>query len=162
MDASLPADLARPTMPDFPDNLVERVSARYAEPHRRYHTWAHVLACFDARDCITRAALPEVDLALLFHDAIYDPLAKDNEARSAGLLVEEGRRAWLDERLRDCRSRCVERSQGGQEAKRMECSENSVTPPRLVLSLFFSLSLDGTRIAGADWLGPTRPSVRGL
>jgi predicted metal-dependent HD superfamily phosphohydrolase len=99
MDAPLTADLARPLLPDFSGNLVERVSARYAEPHRRYHTWAHVLACLEARDSITRAALPEVDLALLFHDAIYDPLAKDNEARSARLLVEEGRRAWLDERL---------------------------------------------------------------
>jgi predicted metal-dependent HD superfamily phosphohydrolase len=99
MDAPFPADLARPILPDFPGNLAARVSARYAEPHRRYHTWAHVLACLEARERITRAALPEVDLALLFHDAIYDPLAKDNEARSAALLVEEGRRAWIDERL---------------------------------------------------------------
>jgi predicted metal-dependent HD superfamily phosphohydrolase len=99
MDACLPADLAHHVLPDWPGNLAAHVSARYAEPHRRYHTWAHVLACFEARERITGAALPEVDLALLFHDAIYDPFAKDNEARSAGLLVDEGRRAWIDERL---------------------------------------------------------------
>jgi predicted metal-dependent HD superfamily phosphohydrolase len=93
MDASLRADLARAILLDCPSSLVERVSARYAEPHRRYHTWAHVLACFDARDRLTTAELPEVDLALLFHDAVYDPFAKDNEAGSARLLVEEGRRA---------------------------------------------------------------------
>jgi len=79
--------------------LIERVRARYAEPHRRYHTWAHVIACLDARDRITSASLPEVDLALLFHDAVYDPFGADNEAASAELLVEEGRRAWLSDRL---------------------------------------------------------------
>jgi predicted metal-dependent HD superfamily phosphohydrolase len=99
MDARSPADLARRLSFDCPASLLERLGARYAEPHRRYHTWAHVLACFDARDRITGAALPEVDLALLFHDAVYVPLAGDNELRSAQLLVEEGRRAWLDERL---------------------------------------------------------------
>jgi predicted metal-dependent HD superfamily phosphohydrolase len=99
MDASFRADLARAIALDCPPSLVERVSARYAEPHRRYHTWAHVLACFDARDRLTTTDLPEVDLALLFHDAVYDPFAKDNEARSAWLLVEEGRRAWIDDRL---------------------------------------------------------------
>ncbi len=84
---------------DCPAPLLERLARRYAEPHRRYHTWEHILACFDARRQIIEASLPEVDLALLFHDATYEPLATDNEARSAELLVEEGRRAWLDERL---------------------------------------------------------------
>lgn len=84
---------------DCPASLLERVSARYAEPHRHYHTLAHILACLDARRQLTESALPEVDLALLFHDAVYDPLASDNEARSALLLVDEGRRVWMHERL---------------------------------------------------------------
>ncbi len=83
----------------FPETLVDRVMARYAEPHRRYHTWTHALACLEARALITRAELPEVDLAILFHDAIYDPLAHDNEEKSAELLVTEGRRASLGEAL---------------------------------------------------------------
>ncbi len=88
-----------PLLASWPAELLEPLASRYAEPHRRYHTWAHVLACLEARGQITRAALPEVDLALLFHDAVYDPLATDNEARSAQLLVDEGRRAWLHEDL---------------------------------------------------------------
>jgi predicted metal-dependent HD superfamily phosphohydrolase len=91
-------DLARRLSLDCPASLFTRLAVRYAEPHRAYHTWMHILACFDARDRLTQAALPEVDLALLFHDAVYDPVASDNEARSAQLLVDEGRRAWIDDR----------------------------------------------------------------
>jgi predicted metal-dependent HD superfamily phosphohydrolase len=84
---------------DCPASLLERLRARYAEPHRCYHTWAHILSCLGARDRLMSATLPAVDLALLFHDAVYDPLASDNEAASAELLVEEGRRAWIDDRI---------------------------------------------------------------
>jgi predicted metal-dependent HD superfamily phosphohydrolase len=99
MNTNLPVGQATRALPEYPGDLAARVRARYAEPHRRYHSWTHVLACFDARDRITSAPLPEVDLALLFHDAIYVPLAKDNEALSAQFLLEEGRRAWLDDRV---------------------------------------------------------------
>ena len=99
MDTSLHADLARRLSFDCPAALLQRVARRYAEPHRRYHTLLHIAACLDARAEITRASLPEVDLALLFHDVVYEPLASDNEERSAHLLLEEGRRAWLNERL---------------------------------------------------------------
>jgi predicted metal-dependent HD superfamily phosphohydrolase len=81
------------------DGMTRRLRTRYDEPHRGYHTWAHVLACLEARARILRAPLPEVDLALLFHDAVYDPRASDNEERSASLLLDEGRREWMDERL---------------------------------------------------------------
>lgn len=82
---------------DAPTSTFDRLLVRYAEPQRHYHTWAHVQACFAARDRLGARHSPAVDLALLFHDAVYDPLARDNEAKSAELLLEEGRRAWLDE-----------------------------------------------------------------
>jgi predicted metal-dependent HD superfamily phosphohydrolase len=82
-----------------PGALLARLAARYAEPHRRYHTWTHVVACFDARDQLIQVAVPEIDLALLFHDAVYEPLSSGNEERSAALLLEEGRREWMDERV---------------------------------------------------------------
>ena len=99
MDVQLDADSMPSLSFDCPASLLERVRVRYGEPHRHYHTWAHVLACLDARRRITDAALPEVDMALLFHDAIYEPLATDNEARSGSLLLEEGRRAWMRDDL---------------------------------------------------------------
>jgi len=77
--------------------MIERLRARYTEPHRRYHTWVHVEACLAARERIAPSVAPEVDLALYFHDAIYDPRAHDNEERSAALMVEECK--GLDEAL---------------------------------------------------------------
>ena len=59
----------------------------YAEPHRHYHTGEHIartLALFDGvRDRLRCPA--ESELAVWLHDAVYDPRAADNEARSADL-----------------------------------------------------------------------------
>lgn len=69
--------------------LVGELAARYAEPPRAYHHLGHVvevLGWFDwaaARAPWQRPA--EVVAAVLFHDAVYLPGAKDNEARSAAL-----------------------------------------------------------------------------
>ena len=59
--------------------------ARYSERWRRYHTLQHLTECLDcfapASHLAARAA--EVEAALWFHDAIYDPRGADNEERSA-------------------------------------------------------------------------------
>jgi len=73
----------------IPEAVRARLVARYGEPHRHYHTWSHVLACLDARERIAPLAPLEVDVALWFHDVIYDPRAHDNEERSADLMIEE-------------------------------------------------------------------------
>jgi len=61
------------------------VRERHAEPQRLYHNLDHVAACLRQLDQV-REQLQDpvaVELALWFHDVIYDPKAKDNEARSA-------------------------------------------------------------------------------
>ncbi len=68
------------------------LEAAYGESHRAYHTATHiteVLRWFDvvAEDIGWRDPAA-VYLAILFHDAVYDPLARDNEARSAKLAHE--------------------------------------------------------------------------
>lgn len=87
------------------DDVTEReaVLARYAEPHRKYHTLRHLDECFERLERVRmRAEHPgEVDLALWYHDAVYDPRASDNEARSADLAVGAMERARLTERVRD-------------------------------------------------------------
>src|SRR5262245_22928021 len=72
----------------LPD-LLPDLAARYAEPHRAYHGIDHIAAL--ARLFVEVADGPgwhrplEVQLAMLFHDAIYEPGRPDNEDRSADL-----------------------------------------------------------------------------
>jgi predicted metal-dependent HD superfamily phosphohydrolase len=65
--------------------LFDALVARYSEPHRRYHTLQHLDECFARLGEIRDEAIhpAEVELALWFHDAIYDVSRHDNEARSA-------------------------------------------------------------------------------
>jgi len=72
------------------DALVKELFARYGKPERHYHGLAHVEACLRWLDRVGAAAErpAEVELALWFHDAVYRPLARNNERRSATLARE--------------------------------------------------------------------------
>jgi len=73
------------------DALLERLLACYREPHRRYHTLQHLAECLAHFDPVRHLALApgEVELALWFHDAIYDVRRHDNEACSAAWARDE-------------------------------------------------------------------------
>jgi predicted metal-dependent HD superfamily phosphohydrolase len=62
------------------DDLI----SRYAEPHRAYHTITHIETCLSELADIPDA----IQFAIWYHDAIYDPQAKDNEERSADLAAQ--------------------------------------------------------------------------
>ena len=70
-----------------PPHRGRNLLARWDEPHRHYHTSVHLQSCIERwerlRDQLQAPSL--VGLTLLYHDAIYDPQARDNEAASAGL-----------------------------------------------------------------------------
>jgi predicted metal-dependent HD superfamily phosphohydrolase len=74
---------------------------------RHYHTLEHIDACLAWLDEVKPSAEypAEIELALWFHDAIYDPRAKDNERRSAELarrrLQELGVSRAVRERIAD-------------------------------------------------------------
>jgi predicted metal-dependent HD superfamily phosphohydrolase len=69
------------------DAAFDALVARYREPHRHYHDVAHIRAVLAAVDPVIDGADDPraVELALWFHDAIYETTAGDNEARSAAL-----------------------------------------------------------------------------
>ena len=71
-----------------------RLVAAYSEPHRRYHNLRHISECQHEFDPVRSYAHSPVavELAIWFHDAIYDTKAPDNEERSA---------AWAQEFLRE-------------------------------------------------------------
>jgi predicted metal-dependent HD superfamily phosphohydrolase/MFS family permease len=77
-----------------PDGVHDALLARWAEPHRKYHTLQHLgecLALFEAHRALAERP-GEVAIALWFHDAVYDTARHDNEAASA---------AWATRVLRD-------------------------------------------------------------
>ncbi|MFZ1643485.1 MAG: hypothetical protein WAV07_19055 [Candidatus Contendobacter sp.] len=77
------------------ETVYARLIELYGEPHRHYHTLNHIRHCL--REFDRAAALVDdadaAEMALWFHDAIYQPGAKDNERRSADLF-----RQWSDGR----------------------------------------------------------------
>jgi len=70
----------------------------YSEPDRAYHNLTHIAEVLGWFDLVAEEvgwdAPVDVYLAILFHDAIYDPTAPhgDNEARSAKLAQRHGAR----------------------------------------------------------------------
>jgi predicted metal-dependent HD superfamily phosphohydrolase len=65
--------------------VFQSLLARYGEPHRKYHTLQHLAECLSAFEQVSSLAThpAEVEIALWFHDAIYDVKRSDNEERSA-------------------------------------------------------------------------------
>ena len=79
------------------DELFDRLIECYSESHRKYHTMQHLDECLanleSVRSLAERAS--EVELALWFHDAIYDTHSSDNEERSAAWARESALAAGL-------------------------------------------------------------------
>jgi predicted metal-dependent HD superfamily phosphohydrolase len=85
-----------------PLHAFDELRWRYSEPRRAYHTLEHLRECFAWFDQVhDRVRAPgEVALALFYHDAIYDPRAADNEAKSAALAAKVlARRAAIAQRV---------------------------------------------------------------
>jgi len=74
---------------DVTQTAWSELEAAYTEPHRRYHTLTHIDAVLQNLD--DHRALfndPETaELALFYHDLIYDPARQDNETQSAVRLT---------------------------------------------------------------------------
>lgn len=74
-------------MEDAFSNLIEK----YSEPHRRYHTLQHLLESFFLLDTVGKGlSTPRVELALFYHDLVYDVPAYttgSNEEMSAAWMA---------------------------------------------------------------------------
>lgn len=82
--------------------LFAALEAYYSEPHRHYHTGTHIEDCLSRMDlAAAQLAHPDsVELAVWFHDVIYQPGAADNERRSADWFAEQAAGLLAPERIR--------------------------------------------------------------
>lgn len=72
--------------------MTPSLEAAYAEPHRRYHTRRHIEQCLTLLDEVPDLMDSErqvLTYAIWWHDAVYDPMAKDNEAQSAQMALRD-------------------------------------------------------------------------
>lgn len=90
------------------DRIFDEIETHYREPHRHYHTTAHIVFCLNELDKafadikLRGAELQHdaVELSLWFHDVIFEIPGANNEQKSAQLFlqVSDGR---LDNDLRN-------------------------------------------------------------
>ncbi|MEM8514387.1 putative metal-dependent HD superfamily phosphohydrolase [Massilia sp. MP_M2] len=73
-----------------PTGLCEQLLRAWDEPQRHYHTLQHLGECLALFDTLrAHAEQPaDIELALWFHDAVYDVQGHANEARSAHWATE--------------------------------------------------------------------------
>jgi predicted metal-dependent HD superfamily phosphohydrolase len=76
-------------LPSPDPQVLDELLTRYSEPHRAYHTAQHLTECSrHFEQARSLAADPgAVQIALWFHDAIYDTRSPHNEDRSAAWAV---------------------------------------------------------------------------
>jgi predicted metal-dependent HD superfamily phosphohydrolase len=68
-----------------PAKTYEELIATYSDSDRFYHTLKHIEECFVNFDPAYQLALypAEIEIAIWFHDAVYDTRRNDNEEKSA-------------------------------------------------------------------------------
>jgi predicted metal-dependent HD superfamily phosphohydrolase len=76
------------------EGVFGRLDALYGETHRGYHHGGHIEDCLREYDRVPGRAVT-VEMAIWFHDVIYDPRRKDNEEQSALHFTEEAAGAGM-------------------------------------------------------------------
>ena len=84
----------------------------YQEEHRAYHNLSHIYNLLQLSEQLTPTNRTAFELAIWYHDIIYQPTFKDNEAQSAALflkyydeyfykqnLINEKDKIWIDQTI---------------------------------------------------------------
>ncbi len=75
----------------MPQEAFDAIVSAYTTPPRAYHNLDHIEVCLTEFEMVKAlAAAPiAIELAIWFHDVIYNPQAHDNEERSADFATEK-------------------------------------------------------------------------
>ena len=81
------------------DDIYGELVSAYTAPHRHYHDIRHIAHCLSEFDGVRHLARnPQaVEVAIWFHDVVYDGRQKDNEEQSADVAAEALRRLGASE-----------------------------------------------------------------
>ena len=92
-----------------PQDVFDELVQGYSSPDRFYHSLTHVEDCLALVDKTrSLAAHPEeVELAIWFHDAVYDTRRDDNEQKSAAWAEAVTRDAGLSNAIAERVSRSI-------------------------------------------------------
>src|SRR5689334_21941080 len=86
-------------LPGISQDTFNDLVQRYSDPERAYHTLHHIAQLLQTAETF-KARLHDYEavfLAIWFHDAVYNPLANDNEIESATLAKTHLSRLLVDE-----------------------------------------------------------------
>ena len=86
-----------------PDKEYTLLQNLYSDGKRYYHNMLHVHKVLTEFDYVKHLAENPMalELAIFYHDAIYDPMQNDNEEESARLLARSGVRSAIDIKIID-------------------------------------------------------------
>lgn len=72
------------------EQVCLKVITHYTEPHRKYHDLHHIAHCLWELDrcAVTSESKALIELAIWFHDVVYQTKSKTNEEDSAELLMK--------------------------------------------------------------------------
>ncbi|MBU1127262.1 MAG: hypothetical protein ABIH88_00100 [Patescibacteria group bacterium] len=81
------------------ENIYKDLLLRYKESHRRYHNLSHLKECFVEFEKVAHLLKnpDSVEMAIWYHDAIYNPKKQDNEEKSAMLFLKNAKELCLSD-----------------------------------------------------------------
>ncbi len=82
-----------------PEPYFAELEAYYSEPHRAYHNLVHVMECLEEFKLAKHLASNPlaVEMAIWYHDVVYDSRTRDNEEQSAALAAKVSNASALSE-----------------------------------------------------------------
>lgn len=116
-----------------PKPVYRDLVRRYQEPPRFYHTLEHISQCLDElKSVYLLSENPEaIEMALWYHDVVYDPHAQDNEEKSAAIALHVAKEARLPAAL------------GEKVANLILVTKHNQTPLNFDAALVMDIDLSG-------------------